>query len=53
MERVTQRREAYSAVRIDQGILALYTIIHAVGLPVRIDQEVEIQDRATCVYYIY
>ena len=33
-----------AAVRIDQVLLASYTTLQATGLPVRIDQEVEMTD---------
>ena len=35
-----------AAVRIDQGILAIISTVQTTGLPVRIDQEVEMTDRS-------
>ena len=45
VKRITQRRKACSAVRIDQDNISNVSTIQITGLPVRIDQEVEMTDR--------
>ena len=53
MERITQRRTACAAVRIDQDTISNVYYYTNGGLPVRIDQEVEMTDRLQELGYIY
>ena len=53
VERITQRRTACAAVRIDQDTISNVYYYTNGGLPVRIDQEVEMTDRLQEVGFIY